>query len=152
MREVQSCLSISLRLCLLGSLRRSSRQQLPNSRQEPASVRSHARWRLPSACSLGRGSAWPAGSLPMAPIPLRNMLVLWAQLVSMSESRQVVSWRGAYLHPPQVRNAELLPELMWVQAARLAWALGSVPTSCSAERDVRSPCSRFLSKVRLVSI
>jgi hypothetical protein len=61
--------------------------------------------------------------------PLRRMLVLWAQLVSMSESRQVGSWRGAYLHPPQVRNAELLPALMWVRVARLAWVLGLVPTS-----------------------
>src|SRR6476620_10161143 len=88
----------------------------------------------------------------MAPIPLRNMLVLWAQLVSMSESRQVGSWRGACLHPPQVRNAELLPALMWVRVARLAWALGLVPTFCSAEQDVRSPCNRFLSRGRLVSI
>src|SRR6478735_8970545 len=36
----------------------------------------------------------------MAPIPPKNTLVLWAQLVSMSESRQVGSWRGGYLHPP----------------------------------------------------
>ena len=77
--------------------------------------------------------------------------MLWVQLVSMSESRQVGSWRGAYLHPPPVRNAERLPALMWVQVAQLGLASALVPTSCSAEQDVRSLCSRFLSRGRLGS-
>src|SRR5467141_3642856 len=85
----------------------------------------------------------------MVPIRLRHMLVLWAQLVSMSESRQVGSWRGAYLHPPQVRGVERLPAHMWGRAARLALAWALVPTFYSAERGVRSPCNRFLSRGRL---
>jgi hypothetical protein len=52
--------------------------------------------------------------------PPEEYVGVMAQLVSMSESRQAGSWRGAYLHPPQVLSAERLPALMWVQAARLA--------------------------------
>src|SRR6476646_4598107 len=88
----------------------------------------------------------------MVPVRLRRMLVLWAQLVSMSESRREGSWRGAYLHPPQVLSAERLPGPMWVRAARLALVSAWVPISCSAERDVRSPCNRFPLKGRLGSI
>src|SRR6267378_6989250 len=69
----------------------------------------------------------------------------------MWESRQAGSWRGAYLPPPQVQDAERLPALMWVRAARLALASALVPTSCSAEQDVRSLCNRFLSRGRLGS-
>src|SRR5882672_5695623 len=87
----------------------------------------------------------------MGPTHLRHMLVLWAQLVSMSESRRVGSWHGAYWHPPRVPGVERWPALMWVRVARLALASALVPTSCSAERGVRSPCNRFLSRGRLGS-
>src|SRR6266852_7362644 len=69
----------------------------------------------------------------------------------MSESRQVASWHGAYLLPLQVPGVEPLPAPMWVRVARLALASALVPTSCSAERGVRSPCNRFPSKGRLGS-
>src|SRR5882672_5756978 len=87
----------------------------------------------------------------MGPTHLRHMLVLWAQLVSMSESRRVGSWHGAYWHPPRVPGVERWPALMWVRVARLALASALVPTSCSAERGVRSPCNRFLSRGRFGS-
>src|SRR6267142_1694358 len=89
---------------------------------------------------------------PNGPYPPEAYVgVIWAQLVSMSESRQVGSWRGAYLHPPQVRGVERLPAHMWGRAARLALAWALVPTFYSAERGVRSPCNRFLSRGRLGS-
>src|SRR6266576_6006506 len=69
----------------------------------------------------------------------------------MWESRQAGSWRGAYLPPPLVRNAERLPALMWVRVVQLESGSALVPTSCSAEQDVRSLCSRFLSRARLGS-
>src|SRR6267378_3517035 len=69
----------------------------------------------------------------------------------MWESRQAGSWRGAYLPPPQVQDAERLPALMWVRVVQLELASALVPTSCSAEQDVRSLCSRFLSRGRLGS-
>src|SRR5436305_1569499 len=56
------------------------------------------------------------------------MLVLWAQLVSMSESRRVGLWRGVYLHPPPVQSAERSPALTWVRVAQFALASGLVPS------------------------
>src|SRR5882724_10690633 len=70
----------------------------------------------------------------------------------MWESRQAGSWRGAYLPPPQVQDAERLPAPMWVRVVQLELASALVPTSCSAEQDVRSLCSHFLSRGRLGSI
>jgi hypothetical protein len=70
----------------------------------------------------------------------------------MSASRQVGSWRGAYLHPLQVPGAERLPAPMWVRAARLALVSELAPISCSVEPGVQSPCNHCPSKGRLGSI
>src|SRR6476469_94688 len=88
----------------------------------------------------------------MVPVRLRRMLVLWAQLVLMSESRQVASWRGVCLRLLPVRNGAHLPGHMWEPVAQLALVSALARISCSAERGVQSPYSHFPSKGRLGSI
>src|ERR1700742_3530769 len=88
----------------------------------------------------------------MAPIAgRRNMWGSWARSVLISGSRRAELWCGAYSRRPQVRTGEHLPAPMWGRVAQSALASASAPMSCSAEPDVRSPCSRFPSRARLGS-